>query len=283
MQNNDNILDVKNVTVRFDGFTVLDDLNFSMGYGELRFLIGPNGAGKTTLLDIITSKTKPAAGKVVFDGKVDIHDWLEHKIVQHGIARKFQTPSVFASLTVYENLESAVSFRQRSIQLLRRLPHRYVERIHETLELIGLESKTGVKAGLLSHGERQWLEIGMLLIQEPKLLLLDEPVAGMTRHERTRTGELLQKIAKDRAVAVVEHDMEFVRTFASTVTVLHMGQVLCEGSMDYVQNDARVVEVYLGRKQDESKPRKHQRKTIPVKFGVHLPQPVVPAIAQSAN
>jgi urea transport system ATP-binding protein len=284
MQSTTSILDVQNVTVRFDGFTVLDNLNFSMGYGELRFLIGPNGAGKTTLLDIITSKTKPTTGKVVFDSKVNISEWLEHRIVQHGIARKFQTPSIFASLSVYENLESAVSFRQGSFQLFRRLPHKYADQIHEMLELIGLENKTHVKAGLLSHGEKQWLEIGMLLIQEPKLLLLDEPVAGMTRQERTRTGELLQKIAKDRAVAVVEHDMEFVRAFANTVTVLHMGKVLCEGPVEQVQSDARVVEVYLGRTHNEIKPRKHQRKALSPKFGAPLPQPVISnAIAQSVN
>jgi len=271
METTKNILDVKNVTVSFDGFTVLNDLNFSIGYGELRFLIGPNGAGKTTLLDIITSKTKPTHGKVVFDGKVNINEWLEHKIVQHGIARKFQTPSIFASLTVYENLESAISFRQRSMQLFGRLHHLQAERIHETLELIGLENKINIKAGALSHGEKQWLEIGMLIIQDPKLLLLDEPVAGMTRQERNRTGELLQRIAKDRAVAVVEHDMEFVRAFANTVTVLHMGKVLCEGQMEQVQNDSRVVEVYLGRKQDEVKPRKHERTTPPRKIGVQHP------------
>lgn len=272
MQATKNILDVQNVTVKFDGFTVLNNLNFSIGYGELRFLIGPNGAGKTTMLDIITSKTKPTQGKVVFDGgKVNISDWLEHKIVQHGIARKFQTPSIFASLSVYENLESAISFRQRSLQLFSRLHHTQADRIRETMSLIGLENKSGVKAGALSHGEKQWLEIGMLLIQEPKLLLLDEPVAGMTRQERTRTGELLQKIAKDRAVAVVEHDMEFVRAFANTVTVLHMGQVLCEGQMEHVQNDSRVIEVYLGRKQDEVKPRKHQRTAPPRKFGIPVP------------
>jgi urea transport system ATP-binding protein len=269
MQNN--ILDVKDVTVQFDGFTVLNKMSFSIGYGELRFLIGPNGAGKTTLLDIITSKTKPTTGKVIFDSKVDIHDWQEHKIVQHGIARKFQTPSIFASLSVFENLESAISFRHRSIQLFRRLHNQHVERIHETLELIGLQNKAFVKAGLLSHGEKQWLEIGMLLVQDPKLLLLDEPVAGMTRQERNRTGELLHNIAKDRAVVVVEHDMEFVRAFAKTVTVLHMGQVLCEGPMEQVQNDARVVEVYLGRKQDEVKPRKHERTTAPRKIGVPVP------------
>ena len=282
MQAMNNILDVQNVSVHFDGFTVLDKLNLSIGHGELRFLIGPNGAGKTTLLDIITSKTKPTTGKVMFDSKVNISEWLEHTIVQHGIARKFQTPSIFASLSVHENLESAVGFRLRIVQLLRRLSHRHSIQVDEILELIGLESKSHVKAGLLSHGEKQWLEIGMLLIQEPKLLLLDEPVAGMTRQERNRTGELLQKIAKDRAIVVVEHDMEFVRAFANTVTVLHMGQVLCEGPMEQVQSDARVIEVYLGRKHDEVKPRKHQRTATPKKFGVQLPQ--IPAtVAQPAS
>jgi urea transport system ATP-binding protein len=280
MQTTNNILDVQNVTVSFDGFTVLNDLNFSVGHGELRFLIGPNGAGKTTLLDIITSKTKPTTGKVVFNSEVNISEWLEHKIVQHGIARKFQTPSIFASLSVFENLESAIGFRLRIVQLLRRLSHRHSVQVKEILELIGLESKAHVKAGLLSHGEKQWLEIGMLLIQEPKLLLLDEPVAGMTRQERTRTGELLQKIAKDRAIVVVEHDMEFVRAFANTVTVLHMGQVLCEGLMEQIQTDARVIEVYLGRTHDEVKPRKHQRTTAPRKIGVQLPQL---SITQSAS
>jgi urea transport system ATP-binding protein len=262
MQSNNTILDVQNVTVSFDGFTVLNDLSFSIKYGELRFLIGPNGAGKTTFLDIITSKTKPTQGKVLFDGKVDIHDWLEHKIVQHGIARKFQTPSVFGSLTVYENLEAAVSFKQKSFQLFGAFPDHFADKVHETLEVIGLEDKSQIKAGSLSHGERQWLEIGMLIIQEPKLLLLDEPVAGMTRQERNRTGELLQKIAQNRAVLVVEHDMEFVRSFANRVTVLHMGQVLCEGPMEQVQSDPRVIEVYLGKAHDEVKHRKHQRKPV---------------------
>jgi urea transport system ATP-binding protein len=254
-----NILEVRNVSVRFDGFTVLDQLDFALGHGELRFLIGPNGAGKTTLLDIITGKTKPTAGQVIFDGQVNLSQWQEHVIVQHGIARKFQTPAIFASLSVYENLEAAASFRQRSLQLLGGLARPQAERIASQLDMIGLTGKRSTKAGALSHGEKQWLEIGMLLIQEPKLLLLDEPVAGMTRAERNQTGALLQKIARDRAIVVVEHDMEFVRAFAKTVTVLHMGRILCEGAVEQVQRDPRVIEVYLGRRHDEVKLRKHQR------------------------
>ena len=246
MEATNNILDVKDVTVRFDGFTVLNNLNLSIGHGELRFLIGPNGAGKTTLLDIITSKTKPTTGKVVFDSKLNISDWLEHKIVQHGIARKFQTPAIFASLSVFENLESAVSFRHRSIQLFRRLSRQHAEQIHETLELIGLTNKAHVKAGLLSHGEKQWLEIGMLLMQNPELLLVDEPVAGMTPQEIERTSELLRSLAGEHSIMVVEHDMAFVRSIAKRVTVLHEGQVIAEGDMDKVQKDPRVIEVYLG-------------------------------------
>lgn len=258
--NHANILEVQNVTVSFDGFTVLKNLSLAVGYGELRFLIGPNGAGKTTLLDIITSKTKPTQGKVIFDDGVHISQWLEHRIVRHGIARKFQTPSVFGSLNVFENLESSISFRDRSLHLMGKLPSHYADRIHHTMGLIGLKDKAKTKSSHLSHGERQWLEIGMLLIQDPKLLLLDEPVAGMTRHERERTGELLQKITENRSVIVVEHDMEFVRNFANTVTVLHMGQVLCEGKMEHVQEDPRVIEVYLGRAHTEPKQRKHERK-----------------------
>jgi urea transport system ATP-binding protein len=247
------ILEVQDVTVSFDGFTVLNKLDFSMDYGELRFLIGPNGAGKTTLLDIITSKTKADAGQVFFDGHLDVGRLSEHEIVQRGIGRKFQTPTIFSSLTVYENLEAAIGFREGAMRLIRRLSGTHRDRIDEILELVGLQDRAQMRAGLLSHGQKQWLEIGMLLIQEPKLLLLDEPVAGMTRRERNRTGGLVQKIAQQHSVLVVEHDMEFVRQFANNVTVLHTGQVLCEGSMDQVQNDPRVIEVYLGRGRGEER------------------------------
>ena len=242
-----NILSVVGLTVSFDGFVVLDSLDFSLSRGELRFLIGPNGAGKTTLLDLITGKTKPTGGKIVFDGATDLTKLREHDLVKLGIGRKFQTPSVFSSLTVYENMEVAVGFRRRLDALLRPLQKSEADWIGTILEKVGLGNRSDTPAGTLSHGEKQWLEIGMLLAQEPKLLLLDEPVAGMTRREREHTGALLQDIGQDRSVLVVEHDMEFVRHFANTVTVLHQGKVLSEGSMDTVQNNPEVVRAYLGR------------------------------------
>ncbi len=248
-----NILSVENITISFDGFTVLDSLDFSIGYGEMRFLIGPNGAGKTTLLDVITGKSKPDRGTVTFDGGVDLSRRSEHALVKLGIGRKFQTPSVFNSLTVYQNLEAAARFRNRIIGLFRPISKALSQRIEATLELIGLTGRSGRSAGVLSHGERQWLEIGMLLVQEPKLMLLDEPVAGMTRRERDRTGQLLQEVAGERSVLVVEHDMDFVRQFARHVTVLHQGKVLSEGTMDMVQQDPQVVRAYLGRSRDVSR------------------------------
>lgn len=258
-----NILEVKKVTVSFDGFIVLNELDFSMEYGELRFFIGPNGAGKTTMLDIITGKTRPASGQVMFDGNLDVNHLVEHKIVRRGIARKFQTPAIFGSLSVYENLEAAVGFRERSLQLFSPMPGDHRRKVEETLVQIGLQDRANTPAGLLSHGQKQWLEIGMLLGQDPKLLLLDEPVAGMTRRERDRTGELLQKIAKNRSVLVVEHDMEFVRNFANTVTVLHMGRVLCEGPVEEVQRNPEVIEVYLGKAHDEVQQVKRKTKHPP--------------------
>lgn len=241
------ILDVRNLTVSFDGFKVLDNLSLSMNYGELRFLIGPNGAGKTTLLDIVTGKARASSGQVVFDGVHTINSWQEHHRVREGISRKFQTPSIFNSLTVLANLEAAIGFRTPYPRLLRPMSGEQRDRVNRVMETIGLQGRAHIPAGLLSHGEKQWLEIGMLLTQEPKLLLLDEPVAGMTRRERERTGELLQSIREQCSVLVVEHDMVFVRRFASRVTVLHMGQLLCEGAVEDVQNDPRVIEVYLGR------------------------------------
>lgn len=246
------ILEVRDVSVSFDGFQILNGMNFTIQQGEMRFLIGPNGAGKTTLLDIITGKTRPTSGKVIFDGHLDLRRWPEQKIVQHGIGRKFQTPSVFVSLTVFENLEVAIGLRTPTSQLLTPLPAAEKARIEDMIAQIGLIEARSTRAGVLAHGQKQWLEIGMLLIQEPKLLLLDEPVAGMTRRERDHTGELLKTIAQNRSVLIVEHDMQFVRQFASTVTVLHMGKVLCEGPIDVVQNDPRVIEVYLGRKREKS-------------------------------
>jgi urea transport system ATP-binding protein len=241
------ILDVEDVTVSFAGFKALDKLNFSMRQGELRFVIGPNGAGKTTLLDVLTGKVRPSRGSVLFNGGLNVVRTGEHSLVRNGIGRKFQTPTIFASLTVYQNLEAAAGFKESAIRLFSRLTKGNQQKIKEVLELIGLSHRSHVRAGTLAHGEKQWLEIGMLLVQEPKLLLLDEPVAGMTRQERNRTGKLLQDIAERCSVLVVEHDMHFVRSFASTVTVLHMGQLLCQGGVQAVQTDPRVIEVYLGR------------------------------------
>ena len=245
------ILSVENLTVRFDGFTVLDELDFSIGYGEMRFLIGPNGAGKTTLIDVITGKSKPSRGRIIFDGTTDLSRRQEHQLVRLGVGRKFQTPSIFASLTVYQNLEVTLGFRSRITRLLGKPRGGEAERIMQTLEEVGLQHRAKDIAGSLSHGEKQWLEIGMLLVQEPKLLLLDEPVAGMTRRERDRTGELLQTIGGQRSVLVVEHDMDFVRQFAQTVTVLHLGKVLSEGTMEDVQQDPEVIRAYLGNSRSQ--------------------------------
>ncbi|BAL98351.1 urea ABC transporter ATP-binding protein UrtD [Caldilinea aerophila] len=241
------ILHLQDVTVSFDGFRALDGLNFRMNYGELRFVIGPNGAGKTTLLDVLTGKTRPQRGVVIFDGRINVTKTPEHELARQGIARKFQTPTIFPSLTVYENLEVAASFRDGVLGLMRRPPLDRWKQIEEVLNLVRLKSRAFVQAGVLAHGEKQWLEIAMLLIQKPKLLLLDEPVAGMTRAERNRTGELLHTISGHCSVLVVEHDMEFVRNFASQVTVLHLGRCLTQGSVAQIQADPRVIEVYIGR------------------------------------
>jgi len=241
------IMKMNGVTVSFDGFKVLNDLDFSINYNEMRFLIGPNGAGKSTLLDIMTAKTRPDKGSVIFDETINVTHVPEHKLVRHGIGRKFQTPTVFSSLTVYENLEAAIGFKTNVFQLGKRLSGEQRDRIEDLLITTNLKPHQNMLAGALSHGQKQWLEIGMLIVQDPKLLLLDEPVAGMTRRERDHTGELLQRIAGSRSILVVEHDMVFVRQFATTVTVLHMGKLLCEGSVEKIQNDPQVVEVYLGR------------------------------------
>ena len=245
------ILSVEKLTVSFDGFHVLEALDFVIGYGEMRFLIGPNGAGKTTLIDVITGKSKPSRGRIIFDGTTDLSRRQEHQLVRLGVGRKFQTPSIFASLTVYQNLEVTLGFRSRITRLLGKPRGGEAERIMQTLEEVGLQHRAKDIAGSLSHGEKQWLEIGMLLVQEPKLLLLDEPVAGMTRRERDRTGELLQSIGGQRSVLVVEHDMDFVRQFAQTVTVLHLGKVLSEGAMEDVQQDPEVIRAYLGNSRSQ--------------------------------
>lgn len=243
----DSIIEVKDVSISFAGFKALNQLNFSMARGELRFVIGPNGAGKTTLLDVLTGKSRPQAGQVCFDNRVNVLRTPDYQLVQHGIGRKFQTPTLFNSLTVYENLEAAVGFNDGALRLFSALSPADSQTIDETLHLIGLTDKAHVRAGTLAHGQKQWLEIGMLLVQKPKLLLLDEPVAGMTRQERDHTGRLLHEIAQRCSVLVVEHDMDFVRNYARTVTVLHMGKLLVQGDVKSVQNDPRVIEVYLGR------------------------------------
>ncbi|WP_062442401.1 urea ABC transporter ATP-binding protein UrtD [Herbidospora daliensis] len=244
------LLEVRDVSVVFDGFRALDGVDFTVDHGELRFLIGPNGAGKTTLIDIITGLTKPTTGTVGFDGAV-INGKREHERVRLGIGRTFQTSVVFEELTVLENLDLAASFRRPLLSLLARR-RGVTEKVAEALETTGLGDLAKKKAGVLSHGQRQWLEIGMLIAQGPRLLLLDEPVAGMSADERARTGDLLTEIAKDHTVIVIEHDMDFLRRYASTVTVLHEGKLLIEGSVDEVRADPRVQEVYLGRAREEA-------------------------------
>ena len=239
-------LKVEHVTVSFDGFKALNDLTLTLQAGELRCIVGPNGAGKTTLMDIITGKTRPDTGTVTFEGK-DITRYAEHEIVALGIGRKFQRPTVFPGHTVYENLELTLHGDKGVFKtLVARLSADQRQAIEKTLTLIGLSDERGRLAGVLSHGQKQWLEIGMLLAQEPKLLLVDEPVAGMTPQEIEHTEEILASLAGDHTVVVVEHDMDFVRSIAQKVTVLHEGRVLAEGQMQDVQNDPKVVEVYLG-------------------------------------
>jgi len=247
------VLQLDGVCVSFDGLAVLDELDFSMDTGELRFLIGPNGAGKTTLLDVITARTRPSRGFAQYNEVVDVLERSEHELVQLGIGRKFQTPAVCQSLTVYQNLEVALGFRDTWPRRLRGLTSEQRTRVHETLEMIGLGGKEQRPAGSLSHGELQWLEIGMLLVQDPKLLLLDEPVAGMTRPERDKTGALLRSISGAHSILVVEHDMAFVREFARTVSVLHLGKLLSEGPVQQVQEDPKVVEVYLGHRHERTR------------------------------
>lgn len=241
------ILYLEDVSVSFDGFKAINDLNLYIETGELRCIIGPNGAGKTTMMDIITGKTTPDKGSVFFGQNIDLLRLSEPEIAQAGIGRKFQKPTVFEFHTVFENLELSMAGNKRVWPLLiARLNGEQRDRINEVLEIIGLQENTQQQAGSLSHGQKQWLEIGMLLMQKPKLLLVDEPVAGMTHQEMDRTAELLTSLAGDHSVVVVEHDMDFVRSIAQKVTVLHQGSVLAEGSMDDIQNNPRVVEVYLG-------------------------------------
>lgn len=241
------ILYVEGVSVSFDGFRALNNLNLYVDDGELRCIIGPNGAGKTTMMDVITGKTKPDSGSVYFGQQINLLELSEHQIARGGIGRKFQKPTIFEALTVYENLELATASDKRvwwTLSQSLNAAQRY--RIDEVLLQIGLAEFRYKNAGALSHGQKQWLEIGMLLMQSPRVLLVDEPVAGMTGEETEKTAELLLSLAGKHSVIVVEHDMKFVRSIARKVTVLHQGSVLTEGTMDQVQNDPKVIEVYLG-------------------------------------
>jgi urea transport system ATP-binding protein len=242
------ILYLDGISVSFDGFRALNDLSLTIDDGELRCIIGPNGAGKTTMMDVITGKTRPDGGTAFFGQTIDLTELTEPEIADAGIGRKFQKPTVFEQHTVFENLELAMKADKRVRATLRaRLTSAARDRIAETLALIHLAGEADRRAGLLSHGQKQWLEIGMLLMQEPRLLLLDEPVAGMTDEETVRTAELCLTLAGRHSIVVVEHDMDFIARIARKVTVLHEGSVLAEGPMDAVQADPRVIEVYLGR------------------------------------
>lgn len=242
------ILYLDGVTVSFDGFKALNDLNLAVDDGELRCIIGPNGAGKTTMMDVITGKTRPDGGTVYFGQTIDLTRMNEVAIAHAGIGRKFQKPTVFENLSVYENLELALKTDKRArTSLFAKLSGEQRDRIDDVLTTIKLGELAHGPAGRLSHGQKQWLEIGMLLAQEPRVLLLDEPVAGMTDQETAETAELFLSLKGKHTLIVVEHDMDFINTIANTVTVLHEGHVLAEGNMATVQNDPRVIEVYLGR------------------------------------
>jgi len=246
MSNTDYLLAIENLTVSFDGFKAVNDLTAYIDYNELRVVIGPNGAGKTTLLDLICGKTAASSGSIRFKNR-ELTRLAEHRIVREGVGRKFQTPSIYENLTVYENLEVSYPVARDVLKaLFFRVDEDIDSRIRETAETIFLADCLDMEASLLSHGQKQWLEIGMLLIQGPELLMLDEPVAGMSVKEREQTAELLKRICKDRAVIVIEHDMEFVERIANRVTVLHQGQVLAEGPMSEIKTNEKVVEVYLG-------------------------------------
>jgi urea transport system ATP-binding protein len=246
MSNTDFVLAIEDLTVSFDGFKAVDNLTMYIDRNELRVVIGPNGAGKTTVLDLICGKTKSTNGSIKFMNK-ELTKLSEHEIVREGVGRKFQTPSIYENLSVYQNLE--VSYpKGRSVwgSLFFKRTAEVKEQVFKIAEEIMLTNFLDMEATLLSHGQKQWLEIGMLLMQDPQLLMLDEPVAGMSAKERDQTAELLNKISNNRSVLVIEHDMEFVKKIAHKVTVLHQGKILAEGPMDQVQEDEKVIEVYLG-------------------------------------
>ena len=240
------VLYIEGLTVSFDGFKAIDSLNLYVDKNELRVIIGPNGAGKTTLLDLICGKTKASTGSIQFKDQ-ELTKKSEHAIVRSGVGRKFQTPSIYENLSVFQNLE--VSYPQgRSVlgALGFKCTDEVKAKVQVVAEEIGLATKLEMEAGLLSHGQKQWLEIGMLLMQEPELLMLDEPIAGMSAKERELTADLLKRICKGRSMIVIEHDMDFVKQIASKVTVMHQGKILAEGTMDQVQSDPKVIDVYLG-------------------------------------
>lgn len=244
--NNDFLLSVERLTVSFDGFKAVNDLSFYVDEHEIRVIIGPNGAGKTTVLDLICGRTRATEGSIKFKGE-ELTRLREHEIVHRGVGRKFQNPSIYEDLTVFENLEISYP-RGRSVfgAVAFKRDREVIERVREIAEMIFLGDHLNERAAILSHGQKQWLEIGMLLIQDPELLMLDEPVAGMSISERKSTAELLNRIIQDRSVIVIEHDMKFVEDIAHKVTVMHQGKVLVEGPMDKIQADPKVIEVYLG-------------------------------------
>ncbi len=244
--NTDFLLAIEDLTVSFDGFKAVDSLNLYIEKDELRVIIGPNGAGKTTVLDMICGKTRPTGGSIKFKNR-ELIGMAEHRIVHEGVGRKFQTPSIYENLTVFENLE--VSYPKGRTVLgcvgFKRTPE-VVERIHKIAEEISLQDYLEIEGAFLSHGQKQWLEIGMLLMQEPELVMLDEPVAGMSPAEREQTAGLIKRICKGRCIIVIEHDMDFVSRIAHKVTVLHLGKILAEGSMEEIRTNPKVVDVYLG-------------------------------------
>ncbi len=244
------LLELHHISVSFEGFLALDDLNLSLRSGELRAVIGPNGAGKTTFLDVITGKVNPTIGDVVFKGR-SIVGKHEHHIARLGIGRKFQSPRVFENLTVFENLALAVSSNKKPIPLLiGEVKRKDKDEIHHLMSIVNLQSKENISAGSLSHGQKQWLEIAMLVGQNPDMLLVDEPVAGLTDEETDMTADLLKSLAGEHTILVIDHDMEFIRRLNSQVSVLHQGSVLCEGTMEEIQRDSQVIEVYLGRPEE---------------------------------
>ena len=244
------ILNLKDVSVSFEGFLALNNLNITLTKGELRAVIGPNGAGKTTFLDVITGKVKPTKGDVFFKGK-SLVGKKEHKIARIGVGRKFQSPRVFENLSVQKNLEISVSQYSSTIKLIANEPSEIkLEEVKKLMNVVNLSSQSEIKAGSLSHGQKQWLEIAMLLGQKPALMLIDEPVAGLTDEETELTADLLKSLSGENTVLVIDHDMDFIRRLESNVTVLNQGSVLCEGSMDKIQSDPRVIEVYLGKQED---------------------------------